>query len=246
MNAQKPLYLLAGGHFDKPRSVVPMLESILAASGQAKPHVAYVGAANGDRPAFFSMMRDLLTSAGAAQVTPVPLAKAKADVEQARLTLARVDAVFVSGGDVEEGMRWLSRHQLLAFFNELYARGTLFFGLSAGSIMLGRQWVRWTDPQDDDTAALYPCLELAPVVCDTHAEDDDWEELQVAVELLGDRGMGYGIPSGGMLRIDPDGAINAMGASVVRYENTAGTVKKSADLAASEQSRPSKKARHRA
>ena len=44
--------------------------------------------------------------------------------------------------------------------------------------MLARRWVRWTDPHNDDSAELFPCLGFAPVFCDTHGEGDGWGELR--------------------------------------------------------------------
>jgi hypothetical protein len=98
----------------------------------------------------------------------------------------------------------------------------VLFGISAGSIMLGTHWVRWENPDDDASAALFDCIGLTPLVCDTHAEMEGWEELQTAVALRGAGGRGYGIPSGGTLRVRPGGAVAALDKSAVCYERTAG------------------------
>ncbi len=118
----------------------------------------------------------------------------------------------------------LNQHKLTQFLKDLYTKGVLFFGLSAGSIMLGTQWVRWTNPKDDSTAELFKCMDIAPVLCDTHAEKDKWEELIMAVKLLGNKGKGYGIPTGGVLRVDADGAVSALEKPAVCYVNNAGRV----------------------
>ena len=47
----------------------------------------------------------------------------------------------MSGGDVEAGMKVLEEKGLTEFFVELFKRGKLFFGASAGSIILARKWV---------------------------------------------------------------------------------------------------------
>jgi len=44
--------------------------------------------------------------------------------------------------------------------------------------MLSKEWIRWRDPDDDATAEFFPCLGIAPLICDTHGEQDGWEELQ--------------------------------------------------------------------
>ena len=102
--------------------------------------------------------------------------------------------------------------------------GALFFGLSAGSIMLGSHWVRWKDSNDNSTARLFRCTGIASVLCDTHAEAEDWAELKTAVILTGHGSKGYGIPTGGVLIVDTDGSLSAMEKSAVCYENSNGHI----------------------
>jgi hypothetical protein len=89
----------------------------------------------------------------------------------------------------------------------LFREGMPFLGLSAGSIMLAQAWVRWRDPEDDATAEEFPCLGFAPFLCDTHDEDSGWEELRMLIALSSKKRIGYGIPSGGGLRVEEDGAV---------------------------------------
>ena len=131
--------------------------------------------------------------------------------------------VFMSGGDVELGMRRVAEIGIAPFLRQLHRDGKPFFGASAGSIMLGRSWVRWDDPDDDATAKTFSCLGLADVICDTHAEDDEWVELKTALRLNG-AGVGYGIPRGSALRVDGDGGLVAIGKPVVRFERRNGDV----------------------
>lgn len=67
--------------------------------------------------------------------------------------------------------------------------------------MLAQHWIDWTDPDDDSTATPFRCLGLAPIVCDTHAEADDWQELRMLLHLLPEGVVGYGIPAEGGLRL---------------------------------------------
>jgi cyanophycinase-like exopeptidase len=114
--------------------------------------------------------------------------------------------------------------------HELYNKGKVFFGVSAGSIMLGREWVRWENPDDDSTAVLFPCIGMVPVMCDTHAEGDNWEELKAAIKLKEEKDIGYGIPSGACLKIYPDGQLEALGNPVVTYLKRGQRVVRSDDL----------------
>ena len=224
MNSRKPIYLMAGGEFRQPSRMIPRIQAILAATGRNRPRVAYIGTANRDDASFYSFASDLIRKAGARYVPHVLLSAPKSGLAGARSLLDAADAVFVSGGDVKEGMRPFQGNDLVSCLKSMYDSGILFFGISAGSIMLGTHWVEWENPDDESSAALFDCIGIAPVVCDTHAEEDGWEELIAAVHLMQEGARGYGIPSGGTLRINPDGSMEALDKPVVRYVKKAGGV----------------------
>ncbi len=235
MNALNPVYLMAGGRGDGMRSISPVMQAISTDLGIPRPVIAYVGVAFGDNWGFYQMISAMLRRACACQVERVIIAYKRANLDKARRILLAADAVFMSGGDMDAGMRVLQEKNMVDFFRDLYKQGKLFFGISAGSIMLATEWVRWRDPDDDSTAELYPCLGFAPVICDTHAEEDDWEELKAALLLKqdgtgGENAIGYGIPSGACLKVTPDGRVAALGGPVARYGVVKGKVKRQADL----------------
>jgi cyanophycinase-like exopeptidase len=186
--------------------------------------VAYLGAASGDNRAFRVLISGVLKKAGAGDVVLAPLCGKRADPEAARKVLTDTDLVFVSGGDVDEGMRVLRRARMMRLLKTLHREGKPFFGISAGSIMLCRRWVRWRDPRDDSSAELFPCLGLAPVLCDTHGEADGWEELRALLMLSPVGALGYGIASGTALIVEPDGSIVARGGEVARFRRRASGV----------------------
>jgi cyanophycinase-like exopeptidase len=203
---------------------------VLESCGVPHPSIAYVGAASGDSQPFFSMISGHLRRCGAGRVTLASLASGRGKLEKARAILGSADMVFISGGDVEAGMEVLEERQILPFLRELFQRGKPFFGSSAGSIMLGRQWVRWEDPDDDATARLFPCMGFAPIVCDTHGEAEEWEELRSLLRLTAEGTLGYGIPTGAGLCVSPDGALEVLGAPVHCYARCGGVVARIADL----------------
>jgi hypothetical protein len=130
-----------------------------------------------------------------------PLCGRGADAEDALRVLSRADAVFVSGGDVAEGMDVLrARKGVIACLRERFDSGIPFMGLSAGSIMLSRGWVRWAE-EDAGQDMLFECLGFAPIYCDVHGEGDGWDELKALLRLLPAATVGYAIPSGGALRV---------------------------------------------
>jgi len=226
MNHMKPAFLLAGGRSDNPKSMVPMLAKALGECGRERPAVAYIGAANDDNLLFYESHKLLLKQAGAGKVAIVRLAKDTADAGFARAQLGEADAVFLSGGEVEDGMRRLQRHGLDSYLKELRGQGKLFIGISAGSIMMGAHWVHWDVPEDDATASLFDCLGFAPVTFDTHAEDENWKELVLALKLQGSGARGYGIPRGGMISIDGQGRPAELEKSLLPYVNESGRVRR--------------------
>jgi peptidase E len=121
-------------------------------------------------------------------------------------------------------MRILEEKGMIDFLQDQYRKGKHFFGVSAGSIMLAKSWVRWRDPQLDSSAELFPCLGVAQVYCDTHDEGNDWEELQVLARLVPAGSPSYGIASGAALVAYSDGSVRALGAEVHCFTRKGETV----------------------
>ena len=230
MNNRKPLYLLAGGREGSTRSTNQILQEVFREIGKVSPIIAYVGVASDDNRIFYQFIADMIKNSGACKVNRVLICSPKADLSKAKGTLESADAIFISGGDVEMGIQVLEEKNMAGFLQGLYKQGKLFFGASAGSITLAREWVRWKDPNDDSTAELFPCLGLAPIICDTHAEDDDWAELKMALKLSEDNVQGYGIPAKACLKVYPDGRIEALGDAITRYIQHNGQVERQSNL----------------
>jgi peptidase E len=224
--SEKPAILLAGGRPRDPEMTLRSYAKALGACGRKSPRVAYIGVANQDNLMFYEAMKLVILEAGAGEVTLLRLAREKADVEAAKRFLVSADAVFLSGGEVEDGMRWLVTHGLDGFLKDLYREGKQFFGMSAGTIMMGTHWVHWDDPENDDTASLFNCLGFVPTVFDTHAEDEDWKELKTALRLLGDGARGYGIPTNGMISGDSAGNLVNLEKKLLNFVNDNGEVKR--------------------
>jgi len=224
-----PIHLIAGGRGHRRQGADPLLQQVFAQAGQSAPSIAYVGVASDDDAGFLKMLTALFKSSGSGPVRLAPMAARGADLEEATRIIESSAIIYVTGGDVEAGMAHLQRCHMVPLLDRLYRAGKPFFGLSAGSIMLARQWVRWTDADDDATAESFPCLGLAPVLCDCHAEEDDWEELHVLLRLSPEGTVGYGIPSGGALRVEPGGIVHALGKPAVRFEHHGAKVRRLPD-----------------
>jgi len=223
MTKSKPadIFLMAGGLPSKNNKEI--LAGALALSKKETPNVAYIGTASGDNEEFFLRLRQLIMAAGAGNVSLVPIIR-RFDPDKARDILLSSDVVFISGGDVYLGMKYLRSRKLVSFFREIYDRGKIFCGISAGAIMLGRNWIHWRDPDDDDTVELFDCLGFAPLLCDVHAEEDNWVEMKRLLGFFPPGTAGYGIPANSALRVAPDGKITSIGSAPVRF------IKKGADI----------------
>jgi cyanophycinase-like exopeptidase len=151
----------------------------------------------------------MFTKSGSGKVTLAPTVR-RFERRSFEKTCEGAEAVYISGGDVEEGMRVVARRRLAPFLSDLYRGGKLIFGVSAGSIMLARAWVRWED-EDDSVGRLFLCLGIADILCDTHGEKERWGELRTLLRLSPDSSIGYGIRAGSAIRVDPDGTVEPMG-----------------------------------
>jgi peptidase E len=231
MNSQKPVFLMAGGRSSRQgKKKDTIMPALFEEIGRASPSIGYIGVASDDDREFYKFIAADFIKAGASEVSHALMVPPKADLAKARELLKKVDAVFISGGDVERGMQVLEEKNMIGFLRELYLQGKMFFGASAGSIMLAREWVRWRDPNDDASVELFPCLGFAPVICDTHAESDDWEELRTALSLKKDITPGYGIATGSCLKVSGESRVEALGGPVSMYIQEAGNVNQKADI----------------
>lgn len=230
---KQPVFLLAGGRRragSRPDPLIRLIMSEITGIYHRAPSIAYIGAASEDDAGFFRMMAEAFLRAGAGQVHHLITVPPTSDIRKVRAGLEQADGIFISGGDVERGMQVLAEKKLNEFLVKLYQGGKPFFGLSAGSIMLAREWVRWRNPEDDSTAELFSCLGIIPLICDTHAEEDDWVELKTALKLEKSGSSGYGIPSGTGLKYLPDGSVEALGGPIIRYANQNGAIIRLQDL----------------
>jgi len=227
---KKPVFLLAGGRPRGHDTTDSLIRAVLDESGQISPSIAYTGTASGDDSNFFTRMAGMLKMSGAGNISHAVIAPENADLDKARSILQAADIVFVGGGDVDGGMRILREKNMLTFLEGIYDQGKIFFGTSAGAIMLAKEWVRWIDPDDADSADLFSCLKFAPVICDCHDEEGGWQELIAALELEEAGTIGYGLSSGTGIKVYQDGSVEALAEPIYRYIREQDGVKKITDL----------------
>jgi len=220
-----PIFLIAGGPGTRmQKGSDPLLQAVFRRTGVPRPTIAYVGAASGDDAEFRLYNAARFEKAGAGKVTLAPLCGRDGDGGKAKAVIEASDLVFLSGGDVWEGMRVLQKKGMTEVLRRLHRTGKPFFGISAGSIILALQWIRWRDPDDDGSSEVFDCLGFAPVLCDTHGEAEGWEELKTLLSLSPIGAIGHGIPSGAAIAVEPDGTVSALGEEVHRFQKQAGGV----------------------
>lgn len=176
-----PTYLLAGaGPATGPRSFRYQAD-IVRATGKDKPVYAYVGAASQDARWFEQIVKTTVFGPRSRTLF-VRLTKKQTKTSEAKAMLADADVIFVSGGDVDAGMRVIEERGLSSYFRELSRGGKIMEGVSAGSIMLGKHWVRFVHDQDPH-GELFDCLDIVPISFDAHDEKDGWSELHALARL---------------------------------------------------------------
>ncbi len=177
-----PVYLIAGaGPGTGPRSF-RFHDDVIAATGKTKPLYAYVGAASGDARWFERIIKTTVFGPRS-HCAFVRLTEKSLRTSEAKSMLGDADVIFVSGGDVEEGMRVIEERGLVPYFRELHRGGKIFEGVSAGSIMLGQHWVKFAH-DDDHHGERFDCLGIVPMSFDAHDEKEGWEELHALARLM--------------------------------------------------------------
>ena len=213
----KPVFLFAGGRHSRGKEPNFPLEAVFREYGINAPTVAYSGTASGDDRGFFGFISAEIIAAGAGKVVHAVIAPEGSDLKKATAILESADIVFISGGDVGAGMDVLREKQMIDFLTGLYRQGKPFFGMSAGAIMLAEKWVRWRDPEDENSAELFDCLGFAPVICDMHDEQGGWEELKAALRLEKEGVRGFGLAAGSAGKVTADGKGELVGGTGYQY-----------------------------
>ena len=213
-NEKDAILFSGGGRFD-----IEAVKQLIQDSQTSGPYrkAVYIGAANGDREAAFESARDVLIYAGLEEVVFLKLAGEDVDTSKVEEMLKAADVIFISGGEVEDGMKWLTKHNLCEYIRQMYFAGKQFLCVSAGTIMMGRYWVNMDEQGEGRNPYLFDCLNLIPEVFDTHAEEEDWRELKTALRLMGKNSVGYGIPTLGLITADSSGRLTGYNTRLLQF-----------------------------
>lgn len=194
----RPIYLLADSELlFRPGEDGRTLPATIADHLETDaPAAAYIGASNGDEPAFYEIFVAAMQSAGIEQMRMIKSAYSAMD----HTCLSGADVILLAGGDVRRGWDVITSTGMRDVIVDRYLGGAVVIGVSAGAVQLGRKGF------DADATApnrAFDTLGLAPFVIDAHDEAADWPQLRHLVSATaGERGVG--IPHGAGLVCHPD------------------------------------------
>ncbi|HEU0053885.1 MAG TPA: Type 1 glutamine amidotransferase-like domain-containing protein [Longimicrobium sp.] len=211
----RPIHLLADSQLlfwnDHGR---PYLERVLEGLPPI-PRAAYLGASNGDDPAFYELFTSALEMVGVAECRQIPAAPSAEDCA----FLVTADLVLLAGGDVERGWRAFEAGGVGEAVVRRWHAGAALVGVSAGAVQLGT-----TGWAEGDPGLTFPTFGLVPFVVSAHDEARDWEELRRVVVARGGEARGLGVPRGGGVIYHPDHTVEAVRNPAVELEVRGGEV----------------------
>jgi peptidase E len=194
----KPIYLLADSQLLFLRTNGSLyLDSIRNLIEVASPKAAYIGASNGDRPEFYSIFEAAMAGMN---IRDCCMVSSCFSSEEA-LSLTTADLILLAGGDVIRGWRLFEQTGLKDLIVKRYYEGALLIGVSAGAVQLGL--LGWPD-EGFSPDCVIDLFGLVPYIMSAHDEEMEWEELKSAVQLLGGKFVGIGLPTGGGAIYHPD------------------------------------------
>jgi hypothetical protein len=207
----KPIFLLADSQLlfwrdEKGSFFLSGPKALLDADELGRPaRAAYLGASNGDAPAFFELFVAAMAEINIRDCHHVPAKPSPEDLA----FLDTADVIMLAGGEVRQGWDAFASTGVKEKLMERYYAGALLIGLSAGAIQLGL--LGW------DEEGVFDSLRLVPFVVDAH-DEPYWSGLQRALPKAGEHARGFGIPSGGGAIYHPDYSVEPVRHPLTEFE----------------------------
>jgi len=186
----------------------PLVRTMCDALGRDRPSAAYIGAANGDEPAFFSIFEAAMDLAGVEERRMIRADCASDDAA----FLRSADIILLAGGDAGRGWRAMRAASMPEILRERYAAGAVLVGISAGAALLGERGWDGDDPEHLD---VFDALGLVPWTVDAHDETNAWRRLKRVIAMAGLGARGLGLPAGSGVVCHPDLSLEPIQRSVV-------------------------------
>jgi cyanophycinase len=200
----QPIYLFADSQLLFWRNQDELfLDSIRKLIDSSAPKAAYVGASNGDDPAFYSIFEAAMEGIGIEDCRMI-LSSFPTDDQ---LFIDDSDIILLAGGDVERGWNVFNEVGLKDVIIRKYYEGSVLIGISAGAVQLGMFGL---SEAEGSANRLIDTFKLIPFIISTHEEREEWFSLKGTLQLLNGSVKGIGIPAGGGLVYHPDHSIEAI------------------------------------
>jgi len=206
-----PVYLLADSQllFSSPGGR-PLLAAAVDAIENPEPRAAYVGAANGDQPEYYSIFEGAMEMIGVRDRRMV----LSGYTAQDRAYLRSADIIVLAGGNVGAGLHVLRETGMDDDLDERRREGAVLVGVSAGAVQLGAMGWLGDEPADGE---LVGALGIVPFSVDAHDAAGGWRRLRQLVLRSLPGSVGIGIPAGGGIIHHPDGSVEPVGRSPVEF-----------------------------
>jgi len=202
-----PIYLLADSQllFWRDSDGTLLLDSSKTGVKAESANASYLGASNGDDPAYYSIFEAAMEILGVTRRRMILSSFSSDDAE----FLAKSEIILLAGGDAVSGWQIFTGNGAREAVMARYLEGALLIGVSAGAMQLGLCAYPEGDFSNDQ---LVETFKFVPFIIGAHQEKREWESLKKAVYLTGDGAHGVGISAGGGAIYYPDGSL-----SPVRY-----------------------------
>jgi hypothetical protein len=204
----QPVYLFADSqllfwHSDG----VPFLQVLSKAFPEKNIRAAYIGASNGDEPAFYEMFEAAMNQVDIYNCKHITAAYS-AEEEQ---FLKTSDVILLAGGSVSQGWEVLEESGMQNAIQERREAGAVLIGISAGAIQLGL-----ATAEEETELEL---LKFVPLCISVHNEQNEWKELKRLAGNPDTLYSGIGIPQGGGMIYHPDHTVEALRKPLTEISN---------------------------
>lgn len=198
-----PIVLLADSQLLFWRENDKLLIERVVRRGRLK--AAYIGASNGDNPAFYAIFVAAMEGIGVSDCRMIPSAISEADMA----FLNDADIILLAGGDVEVGWRVFVNNGLSEHIVRRYFEGALLIGISAGAVQLGLCGLA-------ADGSLIETFKLVPYIIGAHEESDNWKMTTALLRLAARGNTAIGLPFGGGAIYHPDQTIESLRQPLVK------------------------------
>lgn len=204
----QPVYLFADSqplfwHSDEG----PFLRILSASFPDNNLQAAYIGASNGDDPAFYEMFEAAMNLADIHTCKHITAAYSSEEEQ----FLKTSDVILLAGGSVSQGFKVLNESRMQEVIRERRENGAVLIGISAGAVQLGLSAI-----EDETELEL---LKIVPMCLAVHDEQDEWKMLKKLAGSPDTFFTGIGIPAGGGMIYHPDQTIEALRKPLTEISN---------------------------